>query len=317
MASTDTNRRNAAQDAALTAGRLPLPGRGRTSERFAGLAALGEGDLSIARLAEGHADAVAILADAGRAPIDDCLYGVWASVASQGDVTAVATDGGWRISGTKPFGSGAALCDRALVRAGELLLDVDLRSEGVTPVDGTWPAVGMAGSDSRAVRFDGVRAGAEDLVGTTEWYLRRPGFCHGGIGVAAVWAGAARATLDAAVAVLGTASGEAELAAAGTAAAAVASADALLAVAAAAVDADPDDRSGEARRLALVTRHGVHAAAVEVVRAAGAAGGARALCLDGDNARRSADLWAYLAQHNPGRDGARLGRMLVESGGGR
>ena len=42
-------------------GRLPLPGHGDTWERFSILASLGEEDLSLARLGEGHADALAIL----------------------------------------------------------------------------------------------------------------------------------------------------------------------------------------------------------------------------------------------------------------
>ena len=47
---------------------LPLPGNGQTDARWAALARLGRRDLCLARLAEGHADAVAILAEAGRAP---------------------------------------------------------------------------------------------------------------------------------------------------------------------------------------------------------------------------------------------------------
>ena len=44
---------------------LPLPGRGRTAERLDRLAALGHDDLVLARLAEAHTDALAILADLG------------------------------------------------------------------------------------------------------------------------------------------------------------------------------------------------------------------------------------------------------------
>ena len=58
---------------------LPLPGNGQTAARWATLAWLGRQDLCLARLAEGHADAVAILAEAGRAPVPRALYGVWAS----------------------------------------------------------------------------------------------------------------------------------------------------------------------------------------------------------------------------------------------
>ena len=54
---------------AVESGRLdlPLPGGGRTRERWAVLADLAGEDLSLARLAEGHADALAILAELGAA----------------------------------------------------------------------------------------------------------------------------------------------------------------------------------------------------------------------------------------------------------
>src|SRR4029078_4348776 len=66
--------------AALDAGLLdlPLPGRGATGERFAGLADLGSADLDLARLAEAHVDAVAIRADLGADGPNDGLWGVWA-----------------------------------------------------------------------------------------------------------------------------------------------------------------------------------------------------------------------------------------------
>ena len=45
---------------------LPEPGHGQTPQRWSALAALGRTDLTLARLAEGHVDALAILAEAGR-----------------------------------------------------------------------------------------------------------------------------------------------------------------------------------------------------------------------------------------------------------
>ena len=56
---------------AVESGRLnlPRPGGGRTRERWAALADLAEEDLSLARLAEGHADALAILAELGAAEL--------------------------------------------------------------------------------------------------------------------------------------------------------------------------------------------------------------------------------------------------------
>lgn len=59
---------------------VPLPGSGRTWERFQTLHGLGREDLALARLAEGHADAVAILAELGAsAPAPGERWGVWAA----------------------------------------------------------------------------------------------------------------------------------------------------------------------------------------------------------------------------------------------
>jgi hypothetical protein len=67
---------------AVESGRLdlPLPGGGRTRERWAVLAGLAGEDLSLARLAEGHADALAILSELGAAlPPAGTRWGVWAA----------------------------------------------------------------------------------------------------------------------------------------------------------------------------------------------------------------------------------------------
>lgn len=44
---------------------FPLPGSGRTAERFAALRGVAEAGLCTARLVEGHVDATAILAELG------------------------------------------------------------------------------------------------------------------------------------------------------------------------------------------------------------------------------------------------------------
>ena len=64
----------------------------------------------------------------------------------------------------------------------------------LTPVLGTWPATGMAGSDTLDVDFDEVPA---QPVGVPGAYVDRPGFAHGGVGVAACWYGGARAVAGA------------------------------------------------------------------------------------------------------------------------
>src|SRR6202044_701038 len=72
---------------AVESGRLnlPLPGGGRTRERWAALADLAEEDLSLARLAEGHPDRPAILAELGAPELGAAWppavsrWGVWAA----------------------------------------------------------------------------------------------------------------------------------------------------------------------------------------------------------------------------------------------
>src|SRR4051812_46583921 len=93
--------------------RVPLPGGGSTRERWAILARLAEEDLSLARLSEGHFDALAILAELhGPESVAGERWAVWA--AAPPSLEAV----GGRVRGVKPYCSGARVCTRALVTAG-------------------------------------------------------------------------------------------------------------------------------------------------------------------------------------------------------
>ena len=61
-------------------GRIPVAGVGLTVQRLRALADLGAADGSLARLAEGHLDALAILDELGAdAGPTDALRGVWAA----------------------------------------------------------------------------------------------------------------------------------------------------------------------------------------------------------------------------------------------
>ncbi|KOG35479.1 acyl-CoA dehydrogenase, partial [Streptomyces varsoviensis] len=83
---------------------FPLPGSGRTGRRFAALRAVAEEDLSLARLVEGHVDAVAILAElGGPAPAPGQRWGVWAAEPPGAGLTAVRTAEGWLLSGVKQY----------------------------------------------------------------------------------------------------------------------------------------------------------------------------------------------------------------------
>jgi hypothetical protein len=91
---------------AIVSQELPLPGGGRTSERLRLLAETAREDLSLAKLAEAHWDAVAILAEAGRTPHPGMLYAVWASELPGQALRLERTLDGYHLSGSKPFWTG-------------------------------------------------------------------------------------------------------------------------------------------------------------------------------------------------------------------
>lgn len=303
--------------AAVASGRLdlPLPGSGATRDRWAALAGLAGEDLSLARLGEGHADAVAILAElGGPRPEAGDRWGVWAANPPGANVTARRTNGGWRLRGTKQYCSGARICTRALVTAeagdGPRLFAVDVA--GTEPVPGSWPATGMAGSDTLDVGFPGVPA---EPVGSPGAYTDRPGFSHGGGGVAACWYGGARAvgrTLLNAAAKGGL--GPHALAHLGAVDLALRAARDALGRAADEIDADPGDRSGAGPARALRVRSLTEAAATEVLSRTGRALGAGPLGHDEAHSRAVADLTVYLRQHHAERDLERLGQLAAEHG---
>ncbi len=298
--------------------RLPLPGHGDTWERFEILAALAEEDLSLARLGEGHADALAILWESGREiRHSGSSYGVWAARTGTGGVTATPVPGGWELAGRKPFCSGSGLVERALITAeapdGYRLFDVATADAVVGRSPASWPAVGMADSHSETLDFGG-RVPEDDAVGAPDFYTQRPGFWFGACGVAACWFGGARGLVAGVVHSLGSEPTETTLMELGRAASGLqAMADTLRSVAAA-IDLDPDDKQGHARGRALAARQVVHGCGEAILRQTAAAGGARPLCHDADQARRAADLYVYLAQHHGGPDATSLGRLIVEGG---
>ncbi|MBP1206005.1 hypothetical protein JOD97_004067 [Duganella sp. 1411] len=295
--------------------RLPLPGRGATLQRWRALAEVAGHDLSLLKLYEGHTDALAILAELGAPAPPDALWGVWCAEPPDGRVSlSRPATGAARLSGRKQWCSGAASVSHALVSCWDAdgrpwLAAVALDQPGVTVTADGWQAVGMAGSASVDVSFDDAEA---TLVGASGAYVDRPGFWHGGAGIAACWYGAARAIgvyLQAAVRAGAARQApdphrQAQL---GTVDVALAGAAAVLREAAAAIDADP---TGDAGALALRARLAVEAAATLVLQHATRALGATPLCRDAHFARLAADLPVFLRQSHAERDLAALGRML-------
>src|SRR5580704_8280521 len=296
--------------AAVESGRLdlPLPGSGATWQRWAAFADLAEEDLSLARLGEGHADSVAILAELGGPPPQPgSRWGVWAANPPGPNVTATRQGGTWVLNGTKQYCSGARVCTHALVTAraggGERLFAVTV--EGLEPRAGSWPATGMAGSDTLDIGFPAVPA---EQVGPPGGYTGRPGFSHGGAGVAACWYGGARGVARAlARAATKGDVGPHALAHLGAVDIALRTTRVTLARAAAEIDADPGDLGGEGALRALRVRALAEATATDVLARTGRALGAGPLSHDEAHSRAVADLTVFLRQHHAERDLALLG----------
>lgn len=304
--------------------RIPSPGGGRTRELWEALATLGSVDLTVARTVEPHLDALAILGEAGRSgAAPDALLGVYSAEGPGVRLTARPATGipgtsHWLLTGAKPWCSLADRVGGFLVTAwvddeqrGLFLVDrteVEASPGSLTVDDIPWHARGLTLVRSTGTTFEDVPA---TPVGTAGWYLRRPGFAWGGMGVAAVWFGGAvavaRALTDHA---RSRTPDQISLMHVGRAEAAVHRARCVLAAAAERVDAGGANGPAGAR-LALTVRQVVRSAAEEVLTEAGHGMGPAPLVLDEVHARRVADLQVYLRQEHAARDAAALGRAVL------
>ena len=297
---------------------LALAGAGATWRRFEVLSSWASRDLSVARLAEGHVDALAILAEAEMEPFDPAAtYGVWAARSRHGGTSATRAPGGWRLVGRKEFCSGSGLIDRALVTAdtteGYRLFDVALEEHVASTDHDSWPAVGMADSVSETLEFAGPVIPESRAVGRPDFYTQRPGFWFGATGVAACWYGGAVGLVNNLINSLAAEPNEHVLADVGSAVSELVAMREVLKGAADAIDRDPMDLEERAHYRALVARQVVHDAATRVLVHVGSGGGARPLCHDIEQSRRAADLFVYLSQHHGGTDTAELGLLVSEA----
>ncbi len=305
---------------------VPVPGAGRTLERWNTLATLGAADLTTARVVEPQLDALAILAEAAEAghrvelaAVGADTRSTWGVFAAEGPGLTLSADqlsDGWVLRGTKPWCSLADRLSHALITAhtptGRGLFAVALRDDRIEVTPGSWVARGLVHVHSGPIV---VGAAPAVPVGPPRWYLERPGFAWGGIGVAAVWfggaVGVARRLFGHAAAkpddpLRAMAVGAVDTALTGAAAALVASASAI----------DGGTVTPEEAGVLAARVRGVVVAAVELtLTRAGHTLGPAALALDEEHARRVADLTLYVRQHHAERDDLALGSRLVQSGG--
>lgn len=189
---------------------------------FADLVTLAEVNLPLARLYEGHVNALRLIRTLGDARLRaevrsqtaaGMLFGVWGAEAA----APLRVDGA-QLTGGKRFASGLGTVARAVVTVGEgaavrlALLDVTDRSRHDLA---TWRKTGMRATASGDFDASGLPADALHWLGDPGQYLHEPGFIGGVWRIAAVQAGGTLGLLRAAadhLAALGRLQAEAQIA---------------------------------------------------------------------------------------------------------
>jgi alkylation response protein AidB-like acyl-CoA dehydrogenase len=296
---------------------IPLPGAGATAARWEVLRQLAREDLPAARMIEAHADAAAICAELRLElrPQRDSLWAVWAAEPPTPVVHAHLRQGQWKLTGTKPWCSGAGYVTHALVTAREgersRLFAVDLRQPGVTAGSLRWAAAGMTKTATGEVHFDNVTASA---AGTPSSYLDRPGFWHGGVGVASCWWGGAQGLVDILRSTIAASQRLREnphtLAHLGACLSWDAMITDALDSAARQLDAAPEDMVA-ARRRAFAVRSLVERACTDVIHRFGRALGALPFARDERAAQRLQDLQVYIRQSHAEADDVELAELVI------
>jgi hypothetical protein len=285
---------------------------GRTSERLRQIAETAREDLSLAKLAEAHWDAVAILAEAGRASDPGMLYAVWASESPGQALRLERTRNGYQLSGSKPFCSGIGWVDRALVTVGlpeQILVEVNLRNnnERIVADLEAWKVDAFRATNTGAVTFLNCLLSPDAPVGTSGWYLQRPGFWHGACGPAACWAGGVAGLSDSALE--SKRDDPHTLAHLGAIQASVWAMYSLLRHAGDEIDGAPlDTKAAQIRALQL--RHLIEQMGAEIRQRFSRAYGPFPLSMDEKTARRYQEADLYMRQSHAERDLECLGRLV-------
>lgn len=313
---------------------LPQPGAGATLQRWQALAAVAAHNLSLAKLFEGHTDALATLAELGelderdrglqpdstaQAATSVQSWGVWAAEMPGSRVTITPLDkAAVLLDGVKCWCSGAQTVSHGLLTAwhadgnGPQLVRVAMQQSGVGVLAGAWAAVGMAESASVDVRFTQANA---HVVGSVGEYLSRPGFWQGGAGIAACWYGG---TLGLGLALYQALKDTPQAARSPFRMAALGKVDLALNCTAQALRCAAqwidDNPLADASTAALHVRLLAEQSAKVVLDEAGRALGAAAFCRDARFARAAADLPVFIRQSHAERDFAVLAERMIQTG---
>ena len=168
---------------------------------------IGSSDLSVARVFEGHVNAVELVcrygspaqaADLARDIAQGALSAVWGADDAAG-LHAYREPAGWRLQGRKIWASGAGHITRPVVtaktEAGQILLMLRLEPGERADLSG-WTPRGMRSSATGTVELTGYVAEASQQIGAPGDYMRQPHFSGGAWRFCAVHLGAMERLVD-------------------------------------------------------------------------------------------------------------------------
>ncbi len=312
---------------------VPDLGCGEMARLLGLLAEVGQGDASVGRLLEGHANALELIGRTAPQPLRKCVFaavrsgailGVWGADPVEDRLRVSRQSDELRLSGAKLFCSGADGLDAAVALADG---PDDGRTLLLVPIDGrldidrsAWRPLGMRASGSHKVAFDGVTlAAAQAVVCSGAAYLADPWFIGGAMRFAAVQSGVARGLAEVAAAHLvrqERSSAPHQAARLGEMAVALAGLDGVLDAAAVAWDAGcakgaSKGAAAHAAAYGNLARVAAERALLDVADLVQRAVGLSGLIAPHPLERRLRDALTYVRQPNP--DGAReaVGRAFA------
>jgi len=174
---------------------------------------LGRGNLAVARLWEGHLNALLLVrrfgtpAQQAKAATDARAGHLFGVGNTENPVEGVRLEplpevGRYQLRGAKTFASGAGHVSRALLTAAlpdkkgwqMLLLPTDQQKPTLDA--SFWRPLGMRATASYRAQLDYLKLGYQDLIGSADAYYQQPWFGGGAVRFAAAQLGGAAAVLD-------------------------------------------------------------------------------------------------------------------------
>jgi alkylation response protein AidB-like acyl-CoA dehydrogenase len=172
---------------------------------------LGQGNLAVGRIYEGHVNALQLIQTFGTAEQISAyaadardrhkIFGVWNAEAADGVKVFPLENGGCRLEGSKTFCSGCGYVDRPFVNG--VLPDgswqmcvVPMEAVATLSDPSWWNPSGMRATASYKVDFTGVQLSPEALIGQPGDYFRQPWLSAGVVRFAAVQLGGAEALFN-------------------------------------------------------------------------------------------------------------------------